>query len=190
MKAQQRKLARLQRLARIRDVARHEAATRAAEAEDVLQELWLKLDGLATGPIGNGKAYLFRMASNLVLDRRRGRMRAMQRDRGWIAEEAGGEPEAPEDRADPAQPADEAIARQQEAEVLHRAIAALPPGARRALQLYRFEERGQAEIAEIMGISRSGVEKHLALAMKMLRNALSDCGAYGSAASLQREVKQ
>ncbi|MCB2049257.1 MAG: hypothetical protein KDE32_13685 [Novosphingobium sp.] len=44
MKAQQRKLARLQRLARIRDVARHEAATRAAEAEDVFARI-VALDG-------------------------------------------------------------------------------------------------------------------------------------------------
>jgi RNA polymerase sigma-70 factor (ECF subfamily) len=56
----------------------------AAEAEDLLQELWLKAAMTPTGPIANGRAYLFRMANNLMLDRARTRRRAMRRDRAWI----------------------------------------------------------------------------------------------------------
>ena len=44
MSPERRKLARLQRLARIREVARHQAATRAAEAEDVFARV-VALDG-------------------------------------------------------------------------------------------------------------------------------------------------
>lgn len=150
----------------------------AAEAEDLIQDLWLKLDSAAPGPVANARAYLFRMANNLVLDRRRGQHRAMARDRAWIGEGA-----TPEDRPDPAPPADDALAERQEAEVLGKAIAALPPGARRALRLYRFEGLAQGEVAATMGISRSGVEKHLALAMRQLREALADCGLFGAAAS-------
>ncbi|MCJ2178287.1 RNA polymerase sigma factor [Novosphingobium album (ex Hu et al. 2023)] len=155
----------------------------ADDAEDVLQEMWIKVSGQATGPITNGRAYLFRMANNLVLDRARGRRRSMQRERVWLEVEGGGVAHMPEDRADPGEPADEILAREQEAEVLRDAIASLPEGAQRALRLYRFEDIGQKEIAEIMGISRSGVEKHLALAMKRLRQALADCGAFGAVAS-------
>jgi RNA polymerase sigma factor (sigma-70 family) len=153
------------------------------EAEDCLQDLWLKLEGTSTGPIANPKAYLFRIANNLLIDRKRSQVRAMRRDRDWLGV-ADSEPEL---RVDHAQLADEALAEQQEVEILRRAIDQLPPGARRALQLYRFEERGQAEIAAIMGISLSGVEKHLALAMKHLRNLLTDCGAFGTVTSLQAE---
>lgn len=153
------------------------------EADDMLQELWLKVDGVPSGPIGNGRAYLFRMANNLVLDQRRSRMRAMKRDRAWL----GDADTAPDMRPDPAPLADTAIAASQEAEILRRAIEELPPGARHALRLYRFEERSQSEIAAIMGISRSGVEKHLATAMKNLRQALYDCGAFDPVTS--REVK-
>lgn len=149
-----------------------------AEAEDLLQELWLKLDRIAVGPVSNGRAYLFRMANNLVLDRRRAQHRAMARDRAWVGEGA-----AIGERPDPAPLADEAMSASQEADVLSRAIANLPPGARRALQLYRFEGLGQGEVAATMGISRSGVEKHLALAMRQLRTALADCGYFGAAAS-------
>ncbi|WP_293841182.1 sigma factor-like helix-turn-helix DNA-binding protein [Sphingopyxis sp.] len=50
------------------------------------------------------------------------------------------------------------------------------------MRLHRFDGHGQAEVAAIMGISRSGVEKHLALAMKHLRDALADCGFFDAAA--------
>ncbi|MCT2398196.1 RNA polymerase sigma factor [Novosphingobium mangrovi (ex Huang et al. 2023)] len=154
------------------------------EAEDMVQEMWIKVSGQATGPITNGRAYLFRMANNLVLDRARGRQRSMRRERVWLESEDGGVARMPEDRTDPGEPADEVIARRQEAQVLRDAIADLPPGAQRALRLYRFEDKGQKEIAEIMGISRSGVEKHLALAMKRLREALADCGSFEAAPSM------
>lgn len=159
------------------------------EAQDLLQDLWLKLDGLATGPIDNARAYLFRMANNLVFDRRRARLRAMQRDNAWLGQDHS--PATGTDanlRPDPAPRADDVLAEREEAAVLHRAIAQLPPGARRALQLYRFEGHDQGQVAAIMGISRSGVEKHLAVAMKNLRQALSDCGILQVVASREQQA--
>nr|WP_166179849.1 RNA polymerase sigma factor [Altererythrobacter segetis] len=159
----------------------------AADADDLLQELWLKSVLAATGPIANGRAYLFRMANNLVLDRARTRRRAMQRDRAWLER---GEPAAGsiELQMDPAPDAEASLIEAEEADLLRRAVAALPEGARRALLLYRFEGRGQTEIAQIMGISRSGVEKHLALAMKHLRTSLRDCGFFGTATSHEQQT--
>ncbi|MCB2047007.1 MAG: RNA polymerase sigma factor [Novosphingobium sp.] len=154
-------------------------------AQDLLQDMWFKVSGAPGGPIGNGRAYLFRMANNLVLDFRRSRQRAMRRDYGWLDEDGGGS-SLPEERPDPSPAADDQLARQQEAEMLHRVIAGLPPGAQRALRLHRLEGHPQAEVAEIMGISRSGVEKHLAVAMKHLKNALADCGYLSTAASQQQ----
>ncbi|MBD3730684.1 MAG: sigma-70 family RNA polymerase sigma factor [Sphingomonadales bacterium] len=154
----------------------------AAEAEDLIQDLWFKAGAQPATPVANPRAYLFRMANNLVLDQRRARRRAMARDRGWL--EADGIPaHAVQDRADPAEPTDEALAREQEAALVRQAIADLPPGARRALEMFRIEGRSHAEIAQELGISRSGVEKNLARAMKMLRAALADCGFFGPAAS-------
>ncbi|MFM7348080.1 MAG: RNA polymerase sigma factor [Erythrobacter sp.] len=149
-------------------------------AQDLLQELWLKLSGADFGPVANGRAYLMRAANNLALDRLRAGRRTMARDRRWLEEDAGG---AMLDRPDPAPRADEALLEAEEAAVLQAAIARLPEGAARALRLYRFEGMKQHEIAEAMGITRSGVEKHLALAMKHLRGSLADCGFFGSAAS-------
>ncbi|HTN15908.1 MAG TPA: sigma-70 family RNA polymerase sigma factor [Sphingomonadaceae bacterium] len=154
-----------------------------AEAEDLLQELWIKASRQPSGPIGDGRAYLFRMANNIVLDVLKMRRRAMVRDRKWIVEESGADA-LPEDRPDPALSAEDAIIREQEADMVRSAVASLPAGAREALRLYRFEGKSQAEIAQILGISRSGVEKHLAVAMKHLRNSLADCGLFDAAASV------
>ncbi|WP_235829398.1 RNA polymerase sigma factor [Croceicoccus estronivorus] len=157
------------------------------EAEDLLQELWIKASGQPADPIANGRAYLFRMANNLVLDQRRARQRAMARDHNWLEAE-GQMADVPEKRPDPALPADETIVKQQEAELVRQAIAALPPGAQKALRLHRLEGLGQAEVAQVMGISRSGVEKHLAVAMKHLRNALADCGLIAPVASKEKKA--
>lgn len=158
-----------------------------AEAEDLLQDLWLRIGQAPAGPVGNPRAYLFRMAANLLLDDRRSRQRAMARDRAWL--EVDGEvPGLPEQRPDPAIDAETALLQAEELERLRSAIDALPPGAGRALRLCRIEGVAQAEAARIMGISRSGVEKHLATALRHLRIALDtmvkvDCGSHPTAAS-------
>ena len=131
-------------------------------AEDFLQDLWIKVSTANTGPVANGRAYLYRMANNLVLDEVRSRHRAMRRDRNWL-EERKRKLAAPEDRPDPGEPTDEAIARGQEAALLERAIATLPEGAQRALRLYRLEERPQMEIARIMGSAAAAWKNTLPL---------------------------
>lgn len=159
------------------------------EVDDLMQELWLKLAKLTPGPVANGRAYLFRMANNLVLDQLRGRRRAMARDRQWC-EVDGEHGVTAENRPDPGLPADEAIARNQENAALRQAIADLPPRSRMALKLHRLGGLGQAEVARQMGISRSGVEKHLAVAMQHLRATLKDCGMFPAAASCEEARQQ
>lgn len=158
---------------------------RPEDAADLLHDLWLRICSAKPGPIANGRAYLFRMANNLILDALRRNQRSMARDRSWLVADGCGDI-APDERPDRAILPDEEIARGQEAAVLERAIAMLPPGAQRALRLHRLDELSQAEVANVMGISRSGVEKHLAVAMKHLRKALGDCGWFAVAASQEQ----
>ena len=151
----------------------------AADADDLLQELWIRITTLAdqagTGPIANPRAYLFRMANNLALDGLRSRQRTMARDRGWL--DVLGRAEAPPSQiADPAISVEDALAHAQEVRLLAEAIEALPPGAGRALRLHRLQGLKQDEVARIMGISRSGVEKHLVVALKHLRASLEEGG--------------
>ncbi|CAN5421878.1 RNA polymerase sigma factor [soil metagenome] len=146
-----------------------------AEAEDIVQELWLKVESIEVGPIANGRAYLFRMAQNLVLDRLRGQKRRATRDQSYIEDVAGytsggGEP------ADPEQSADEALIVRDEARRLTEAIASLPDGAQRVLRLHKIDGLSHGEIAARLGITRSGVEKHMAVAMAHLRRAFLELG--------------
>jgi RNA polymerase sigma factor (sigma-70 family) len=145
----------------------------ATEADDVLQELWLKARQGGTGPIDNGRAYLYRMAQNLVVDRLREKQRRMERERRW-SDQATDFAAAGVEPADNRQSAEDAILAREEVAAIASAIANLPDGARRAFELHKLEGLSHAEVAERLGISKSGVEKHMAVAMKYLRRALQD----------------
>lgn len=145
----------------------------AAEAEDVLQEVWLRAGGQRPGSVEHWRAFLFRMAHNLVIDRGRERRRREARERRWI-EEAHGAIAAGDEVADREPGADEVMAAREEAARLASAIANLPRGARRALELHKLEGLSHGEVAARLGISKSGVEKHIAVAMKHLRRMLAD----------------
>ena len=49
-------------------------------AEDLLQEIWLKIAGRRTGPIASPLSYLFRTADLLMIDRYRASVQAQRRD--------------------------------------------------------------------------------------------------------------
>jgi RNA polymerase sigma factor (sigma-70 family) len=52
-------------------------------AEDLLQELWLRIRAAAPGPIAQPLSYLYRAANNLMLDRYRSVQQAAKRDAEW-----------------------------------------------------------------------------------------------------------
>lgn len=144
-----------------------------AEAEDVVQDVWLRIGTASPGPIGNGKSYLFRIAHNLVLDRVRQRKRRVAREQSWSDTEHGPLPpsgEVPDIREDAARTLEE----REEAARLASAIANLPEGARNVLRLHKIDGLSHGEVAARLGISKSGVEKHMAVAMKHLRRLLED----------------
>jgi RNA polymerase sigma factor (sigma-70 family) len=145
----------------------------AAEAEDLAQELWLKLRGHPPLDVQNARAYLFRMAQNLATDRLRARQRRMARERRW-SDEATDFAATVHDLPDPARTAEQVLIEREEIATLVSAIANLPEGARRAFELHKLEGVSHAGVAERLGISRSGVEKHMAVAMKYLKRALMD----------------
>ena len=105
----------------------------------------------------------------------------MRRERVWLDDGAYAPAESVQ--SDPSPNAENALLNEEEIEILRHAIAKLPPGARRALSLYRYEGHSQAVIASMMAISRSGVEKHLAVAMRHLRDALANSGYFDGVAS-------
>ena len=65
-----------------------------SEAEDLVQDLWLKASRGSAGPTANGRAYLFRMAQNLIVAQTRsileagpdGVAEAVRREQGETAD--------------------------------------------------------------------------------------------------------
>lgn len=145
----------------------------AAEAEDILQEVWMRAGGRTAGSVEHWRAFLFRIAHNLQIDRMREGRRRAARERRW-AEDAHGAITPGEEVADRDPGADEKIAAREEAARLASAIANLPDGARRVFELHKIDGLSHGEVAQKLGISRSGVEKHMAVAMKHLRRMLAD----------------
>jgi len=145
----------------------------AADADDLLSELWVKVRNSHPGPIVNGRGYIFRMANNLYLDHLRERRRREARDRDW-SEQRHGPVNTGAEIADPTMNAEQQLVARDAEGRLAEAIAKLPPGARRVLVMHKIEGLAHGEVAARLGISRSAVEKHMAVAMTHLRRLLSD----------------
>jgi len=144
-----------------------------ADADDVLNDLWLKIAGATPGPIANGRSYLFKMANNLVLDRVREARRRDRRNADWTKHNYGIEA-GNEEAIDDALGAEEMLIESDNLRRLADAIAALPFGAQRVLRMHKLDGLSHAEISARLGISKSAVEKHMATAMAHLRRLLTD----------------
>jgi RNA polymerase sigma factor (sigma-70 family) len=128
------------------------------EAEDIVQDLWMKMSSLETGPIAEPLAYLYRMAENLVLDRRRSAMRRGNREREWTRGQIDGTLESPVD----SQPdAERVLLARDHLRRVDAVLNDLPERTAFAFRAVRIEGTPQKDIAAQMGISLSAVEKHL-----------------------------
>ena len=134
-----------------------------AEVEDLLQDLYVKLVSVRTGPVSNPRAYLYQMANNLLHDHRRGRRRQQERDDHWTRQRLGSDLE----RDTEPTPEEKAIARD-ELNRVNKMIASMPERTAQILKLYRLDGISQKAIASRMDLSLSAVEKHLQRAYRKL----------------------
>lgn len=141
-----------------------------AEAEDLVQDLYLRLSAMETaGPVENPSALLHRIGSNLMLDRLRSQKRSGTRDTDWrslnttvvAGHEIADEPSA-----------DEVVDGRQRLRALIEAVEDLPEKTRQAFTLHKLDGHSHAETARRMGISVSTVEKHISAALKTLTRRL------------------
>ncbi|MBC2776644.1 RNA polymerase sigma factor [Parasphingopyxis marina] len=134
-----------------------------AGAEDLLQELWIRIDRAASGPIADPRSYLFRAANNLMLDRLRSSGRRQEREREWTRlsqDEEHGASDAPS--------AERRIASRQTLEAARDALDALGERTAAIFRRHRLDGIGQRQIAAEMGLSLSAVEKHLQKAYRAM----------------------
>lgn len=139
------------------------------DAEDLVQELYLRLQRSVEPDVRDPAAYLYKMALNLARDHQRERHRSKARDGHWVEAtqtELGGEPVVGETPADIAYGAKQKLAR------VMAALEELSPQCRRVFTLHKFDGLAHAEICARLGIGRSTVEKHMTAALKHLTKRL------------------
>lgn len=143
-------------------------------ARDIAQSAYLRVWSYAqTEEIENLQALIFKTAANLATNE----FRARKRTRAIRAEPTSPESEAAIDQVacETPSPEDAAVSRQQ-LDASFRAINSLPAQARRAFILSRFEEKTYREIADLLGVSESSVEKYIIAALKALRATAVESG--------------
>ena len=123
-----------------------------AEAEDLVQDVFLAMSTRQGQPVENIEGYLFRIATNLV-NKRQGREASRASLEAMLESQEGFSPERV------------LISRQEAARVLA-AIRELPPRTREAFIFHRFEEMTYPEIARRLGISVSAVKQLIARAIR------------------------
>ena len=136
-----------------------------ADAEDIVQEIYLKIAKLPADAIENEAAYLYRLGSNVMLDRMRTQRRRSARDDSYF--QAYRVQGAGDDIVDAPEP-EAALDAKRRLERLMTAIERLPPQCRRVFTMHKLEGLSHTEIAQALGVSRSAVEKHMISALKRL----------------------
>ncbi len=131
---------------------------RGVDHDDLVQESFLRvLRARASGPIGNVRAFLFTVARNAALNHLRHRRHAHPEGAAEVDSTR-----VPDECAD----TPEAVARRQEIELLHEALAELPARCREVFVLRRIHGLAQREIAARLGIAEKTVENHSLLALQ------------------------
>ncbi|WP_169566388.1 RNA polymerase sigma factor [Sneathiella limimaris] len=134
------------------------------DCKDLEQELFIRIHKLEPHKtVEDPKAYLFRIAHNLVNDL----LRYRQRHDAHIADIS-----EIQNLGQDTYKADDQVADRQNLALLEQAIDKLPPKCREVFLLRKIEDLPNRQIAIRLGISQNMVEKHLRKALKELRQSL------------------
>jgi len=125
-------------------------------AEDLLQELWLRLAAAPDPAAASGLGYMMRAADRLMIDRYRSERQATVRDKAWAEAQPG-----MADGIAPAPGPERELAARQEMARLEHALGELGPRPAAILRRHRIDGHTQRDIAAEFGISLSTVESDL-----------------------------
>lgn len=119
-------------------------------AEDLFQDLWMRLTDRPIGPIADPLPYVMRAANNLMLDRYRSARQSALRDQAWG-----------ETAVDHAPSAEAALISREQLVLVEAAIAGTGERSARIFRRFRVDGLNQRDIADEMGVSLSTVEADL-----------------------------
>lgn len=141
-----------------------------SDVDDLVQESFTRvMRARESGPVRSARALAYTTARNLALD-------LLRRQRVVSFEPV------PDERAEPTLPDDTdviaTVSRQEELELLTRAIETLPERCRRIFTLRTAYGLSQRQIADQLGVSESTVEKQTALGIRLCTKFFA-CGRRG-----------
>jgi RNA polymerase sigma-70 factor (ECF subfamily) len=140
----------------------------AEDVEDLVQEAYVRVCALPPGQVVDSpRALLFRIAHNLAVDRVRQKVTRATDD------VADFEPlNVFSEEAEP----DEQVDLRRRFESFCAAVDSLPPLCRRVFVLRKVYQLSHAEIARVLGLSHSTIEKHVAKGLLRCRDRLRSLG--------------
>jgi len=119
-------------------------------AEDIFQDLWMRLTERRVGPIADPLPYVMRAANNLMLDRYRSVRQSALRDAAWTEASSAQKPSA-----------ETALISREQLALVEQAIAATGDRSARIFRRFRVDGIAQRDIAAEIGVSLSTVEADL-----------------------------
>ena len=121
-----------------------------SSAEDIFQDLWMRLTERRTGPIADPLPYVMRAANNLMLDRYRSARQSSLRDAAWSEASSAQKPSA-----------ETALISREQLALVEQAITASGERPARIFRRFRVDGVAQRDIAAEIGVSLSTVEADL-----------------------------
>jgi len=134
------------------------------EAQEIAQEAYVRMLELDTaGAVGFLRAYLFKLAANLAVDRARQRATRTRLQETWVDpfEYLSQEPSA-----------ERGAAARQELQLVRHFMGELPPRCRVAFYLHRFRDRSVSDIAQVIGVTERMVRIYIQQALVHCRMRL------------------
>ena len=125
-------------------------------AEDLVQELWLRLAAAPDPVAASGIGYMMRAADRLMIDRYRAERQGTLRDRAWSEAQPG-----LTDNIAPAPDATRIIAARQHVALIEQALTVVGDRAAAIFRRHRIEGVTQRQLADEFGVSLSTVESDL-----------------------------
>lgn len=132
-------------------------------AEDLLQDLWLRVAAARPGPVAAPLPYLYRAANMLMIDRYRSQRQGAQRDRAWSEAQGGAEPGVSDHPS-----VERVLSGRQLARLAEEELERLGPRPAAIFRRHRIDEVPQRQVAEEFGVSLSTVESDLRRAYRAL----------------------
>jgi RNA polymerase sigma-70 factor (ECF subfamily) len=133
------------------------------QADDLVQDVWLRAAASATGPIANPKAYLFRVAHNLMIDNHRADTQRFQREQNWSDARRSAEAGVSDEPS-----IEQSLVARGMLKHAQSVLDELGEPTTTIFRRFRIDGVAQKSIASDLGVSLATVEKHLQKAYRAM----------------------